>query len=63
MNSKKKIREFVLLEKSTPRKKKYDMCVDRYVTVGFENSGTKEKGHRKHLHLKTTSSGERETDP
>ena len=22
------------------------LCVDRYVTVGFENSGTMEKAHR-----------------
>ena len=32
-------------------KKRYDVCVDRYVTVGFENSGTMEKAHRKHPRL------------
>ena len=32
-------------------KKRYDVCVDRYVTVGFETSGTMEKAHRKHPHL------------
>ena len=42
------IHKFLNKEKN---KKRYDMCVDGYVTVGFENSGTMEKAHRKHFRL------------
>ena len=38
------IHKFLNKEKD---KKRYDVCVDRYVTVDFENSGTMEKAHHK----------------
>ena len=49
-------RRFLNKEKD---KKRYDVCVDRYVTVGFENSGTMEKAHRKHPRLNYGSCRER----
>ena len=42
------IHKFLNKEKD---KERYDVYVDRYVTVGFENSGTMEKSHRKHPRL------------
>ena len=48
MNEEGTIHKFFNKEKD---KKRYDMCVDMYVTVGFENSGTMEKAHCKHPRL------------
>ena len=48
MNEGGMIHKFLNKEKD---KKRSDMCVDRYVTVCFENSGTMEKAHRKHPRL------------
>ena len=46
MNEEKKtIHKFLNKEKDN------DVWVDRYVTVGFQNSGTMEKAHRKHPRL------------
>ena len=48
MNEEDMIHKFLNKEKD---KKRYDVCVDRYVTVGFEISGIMEKAHRKHPRL------------
>ena len=48
MNEEDTIHKFLNKEKD---KKRYDVCVDRYVTVDFENFDTMEKAHRKHPRL------------
>ena len=45
MNEEDTIHKFLSKEKD---KKRHDVCIDRYLTVGFENYGTIEKAHQKY---------------